>query len=101
MQEVKGTPNNLLKLIAGRVDCYMNDALSIQWELKQLAKEGRYDGNSLLQGATISAEQGFLGFAVNSNRFPYKEEFKQQYLNILKKMKESGEIQKIIEEFVN
>ncbi len=101
VQEVKGTPANLLKLIAGRIDCYMNDGLSIQWELKKLAKEGRYDGSSVIKGTTISAEQGYLGFAVNAENFPYKQDFKEKYLSILKKMKASGEIQTIINDFVN
>jgi len=100
VQEAKGTPQNLLKLIAGRVDCYMNDKLSIKWELKKLVNEGRYDGVSLAQGVTISAEQGFLGFAADGSRFPFKNDFKKQYLEVLTKMKKSGEIQKIIDEFI-
>ena len=48
LSETKGTPKNLLKLIAGRVDCYMNDALSIQWELKKLQKEGKYNGSTIV-----------------------------------------------------
>jgi len=100
VQEAKGTPQNLLKLIAGRIDCYMNDALSIKWELKKLENEGKYDGVSLIQGATISSEQGFLGFTTNDTQFPYKKDFKKQYINILKKMKANGEIQKIINDFI-
>lgn len=100
VQEAKGTPKNLLKLIAGRVDCYMNDGLSIQWELKKLQSEGKYDGASLVKGATISAEQGFLGFATEGGKFAYKDDFKQQYLKVLKQMKESGEIDTIIADFL-
>jgi len=100
VQEAKGTPQNLLKLIAGRVDCYMNDALSIKWELKKLENEGKYDGVSLTQGATISSEQGVLGFTSKDARFPYKEDFKNQYINLLKKMKTNGEIQEIINDFI-
>lgn len=100
VQEAKGTPKNLLKLIAGRIDCYMNDGLSIQWELKKLQSQGKYDGSSLVKGATISAEQGFLGFATNGAKFTYKDDFKQQYLTVLKQMKESGEIDTIITDFL-
>jgi len=79
----------------------MNDALSIKWELKKLENEGKYDGVSLIQGATISSEQGFLGFTTKDAQFPYKEDFKKQYINILKKMKANGEIQKVINSFIN
>ena len=57
LNETKGTPKNLLKLIAGRVDCYMNDALSIQWGLKKLQKEGKYNGSTIVEGATISSDK--------------------------------------------
>ncbi len=100
LSETKGTPKNLLKLIAGRVDCYMNDALSIQWELKKLQKEGKYNGSTIVEGATISSEQGFLGFATKGDKFPFKDDFKSQYHKILSEMKESGEVDKIIQEYV-
>lgn len=99
--ETKGTPKNLLKLIAGRIDCYMNDALSIQWELKKLQNEGKYDGQSVVEGATISSEQGFLGIVTNGADFPYKEGFKAEYHKILNQMKQSGEIDKIVNDFIN
>jgi len=101
VEETKGTPNSLLKLIAGQVDCYMNDAISIQWELKKLMKEGRYDGESILKSAMISAEQGYLGFASSGTRYPFKNDFKKRYLTILKRMKDSGEIDVIVKRFLD
>jgi len=100
VQETKGTPNNLLKLIRGQVDCYMNDEISIKWELKKLMKEGRYDGESIVKTAAISSEQGYLGFASGGARYPYKNDFKKRYLVILKRMKESGEIDAIVKRFL-
>ncbi|MCL9782070.1 ABC transporter substrate-binding protein [Vibrio sp. S4M6] len=101
LDEVKGTERNLLKLISGRTDCYMNDALSIQWELKQLQKMGKYDGKSIKEGAVISSEQGYLGIITDGKKFPFKQDFTQQYLKVLNEMKSSGEIDKIIKDFVN
>jgi polar amino acid transport system substrate-binding protein len=100
IQETKSTSKNLEKLISGRIDCYMNDGLSIRWELKTLQKKHKYDGTGLQEAATISAEQGFLGFTTVGNKFPYKEAFKKQYLSILSKMKASGEVKKIINDYV-
>ncbi|CAM2914518.1 ABC transporter substrate-binding protein [Vibrio ordalii] len=100
LSETKGTPNNLLKLIAGRVDCYMNDALSIRWELSKLQKEGKYDGQSVMEGATISSEQGFLGFVTDGGQFPYKDDFKATYHKILSEMKESGELEQVVSSFL-
>lgn len=98
--ETKGTPKNLLKLINGRIDCYMNDALSIQWELKKLQNEGKYNGQSIAEGATISSEQGFLGIVTNGAGFPYKESFKTEYHAILNQMRESGELDRIVNDFI-
>jgi len=100
VEETKGTPRSLLRLINGQVDCYMNDKISIQWELKKLIKEGRYDDDSLKQSAIISQEQGFLGFSTRGARYPFKNDFKKQYSNILEKMKKSGEIDAIVERFL-
>ncbi|MGC9404350.1 substrate-binding periplasmic protein [Vibrio genomosp. F10 str. 9ZC157] len=97
---VSGTSSNLLKLIAGRIDCYMNDELSIQWELKQLQKVGKYQGKGLKVGTTISSEHGYLGFSANGENFPFKAHFKSQYQQALSELKKSGEIQRIVEDFV-
>ena len=98
--ETKGATNNLLKLIKGRLDCYMNDGLSIRWELKLLAEKGIYDGQSLSQGAVISKEQGFLGFATDGQNFLFKKDFQEKYYKILKEMIDSGEIKSIVNEYV-
>ncbi|WP_237361903.1 substrate-binding periplasmic protein [Vibrio marisflavi] len=100
LDEVKGTESNILKLISGRIDCYMNDAISIQWELNKLQLSGQYDGESIVQGAVISSEHGYLGIASDGREFSFKEDFKQQYLGVLKAMKKSGEIEKIISKFL-
>jgi len=100
VSEAKGTAHNLLNLISGKTDCYMNDGLSIQWELKKLQREGRFDGNSLVQSAIISAEKGFLGFSTDGERFPFKGDFKKKYLSILKQLKDSGEIDLIVKRFI-
>lgn len=36
---VKGTRANMLKLMRGRIDCYINDRLAVQWELQRIRKE--------------------------------------------------------------
>ena len=98
--ESKGTPRSLLKLIEGTVDCYINDVVSIQWELKKLEKEGRYNGTNLKKSATISLDYGYLGFSTNGSRYPFKNDFKKQYLTILETMKANGEIDAIVKRFL-
>ncbi|OMH29201.1 ABC transporter substrate-binding protein [Motiliproteus sp. MSK22-1] len=100
VEEAESTSANLLKLIDGKLDCYMNDGLSIEWELKKLAKKGEYDGSSIQKSDVISSENGYLGFATNGDAFPYKDDFKAKYLKILKELKESGKIDRIIRQYV-
>ncbi|NRD74350.1 transporter substrate-binding domain-containing protein [Shewanella sp. VB17] len=100
LKEVKGTSKNLQKLISGRIDCYLNDGLSIEWELKQLQKSGKYSGTGVSKALVISAEQGYLGFVTDGSKFAFKDDFKQQYNAVLSQMKDSGEVKKIVEEFL-
>lgn len=100
VEETRGTSKNLQKLIAERVDCYMNDALSIEWELKALMKRGKYNGLSVKKAVVISSEQGYLGFVSDDSRFPFKDKFKARFYSILHEMKGTGRIQKIIDDFI-
>jgi len=100
VEETKGTPRSLLRLINGQVDCYMNDDVSIRWELKKLSKEGRYNGHNIEKTAVISQEYGYLGFSTRGGRYPFKNDLKKQYLNILEKMKKNGEIDTIVKRFL-
>jgi polar amino acid transport system substrate-binding protein len=98
LSEVKGTDNNLKKLAQKRVDCYMNDRLSILWTLKQMKEKGDYTQNNIVEGATISIEQGFVGYSdTNNSAYPYKLDFIKKLDFEIYKMRRSGELQKIIE----
>ncbi|MDE1464303.1 substrate-binding periplasmic protein [Spartinivicinus poritis] len=99
LSEAKGNDKNLLKLINGRIDCYINDALSIEWELNQLKQKGKYKGSGIVRGATISGEYGYLGFTKKGDAFSYLEKFKEEYHKNLEEMKSNGEVDKIIKKY--
>ncbi|TFH90296.1 substrate-binding periplasmic protein [Vibrio ouci] len=98
--ETRGTAFSLLQLLKGLTDCYINDRLSIQWELKQLAKERKYDGFSVVEATVISTEHGYLGFATDQAHFPFKAAFKGQFYDVLADMKAKGEIEQIVRDFL-
>ncbi|CAM3320695.1 substrate-binding periplasmic protein [Shewanella violacea] len=105
VSEAKGNRENLLQLGLKRIDCYLNDRISILWELKKLKLSGEYDEGGkharLIEGVTVSIEQGFLGFTNrDEGRFAYKEDFKKQFDIIIYDMRRSGEMQKIINDFL-
>lgn len=101
LEDAKDNRSNILKLAMGRVDAYVNDRLSILWELSRLKKSGEYEEGGrhekIVEGITLSVEQGYLGFT-NQDKgvFTFKEDFIKTLNKIILDMKEKGEIEKII-----
>lgn len=106
IENVSATEIGLLEVANGRIDCYANDRLSILWTLSQLKKQGKYNPGGaqaeLVEGATIVSEQGHIGYTnTDKGAFAYKADFAAQMDKILTAMKQSGEIDQIVEQFVN
>ncbi|MFZ6743971.1 substrate-binding periplasmic protein [Undibacterium sp. JH2W] len=96
--------SNILKLLLGRIDCYLNDRLSILWEIERIKADGVYAENSqvIVEAAVISQELAYLGYTNRDNgRYSYKADFSRLLNQILVDMKKSGEIQKIVEEVLS
>ncbi|MYN45552.1 transporter substrate-binding domain-containing protein [Pseudoduganella sp. FT93W] len=104
VEEGKDVATNLVKLGLKRIDCYINDRIAIQWTLKQLKAEGRYDEGhahaELGEALVIATEQGFLGYTERDNgRYTYKTDFVKQFDSIIYQMKRNGEIDTIARNF--
>lgn len=99
--EAKGNRNNVLNLYKKRIDCYVNDRLSILWEIKLLTSEGIIKPDwKVVLGNSISSEQGYLGFTkISPDKFPYKSEFILQFNQALKQLKADGTLDKIIDRY--
>jgi polar amino acid transport system substrate-binding protein len=83
----------------------MNDRLSISLELKKLKENGEYDEGGkhakLLEETTISIEQGFLALTDRDNgKYDYKEDFLKKFNTIIYNMRRTGELQKMVEQFI-
>jgi len=106
VQKSGGNQTNLIKLGLGRINCYMNDRISILFELKQLINEGKYSPGKkharFLEGATVTEELGYLGFSnQDNNLYPFKADFIKQFNQIIDKMKERNEIQPVIDRYTS
>ncbi len=103
VEEAPGSRANLLKLAHGRVDCYLNDRISILSELAQMRRDGVYDEaklERLAEGPTVSVEHGHVGFSNrDSGRYPFKEDFAKQLDAALIELRQSGEIDRIVERY--
>ncbi len=102
VREARGNVENLRNLFRKRIDCHMNDRLSILWELKRLKESGKFHGApKLIEGATISIEQGFLGYTDRDNhKFLYKADFVKKLDAVIYEMRRSGELKRIIDEYL-
>ena len=97
IQEVKGMNTNLQKLVNKRVDCYVNDRLSVLFELKKMKAKGKYDGSSVVETSALPAEQGFL--AVHVDAPEDTKVFIGRFNETIQAMKADGSIQKVIDSY--
>jgi polar amino acid transport system substrate-binding protein len=105
LKEGGSNSKNILKLGLKRTDCYMNDRISILWELNRLKHAGTYNEGTkhvkLIEAATITIEQGFLGYTDRDNgKFAYKNDFVRRFDAIIYDMRKSGELQGIITSYL-
>lgn len=102
IEEAHTTEQNLQKLAAGRVDCYINDRIAILQTLRALRKR-RMIGplDDFVLGPIAKREFGYVGYAKDATKFPYKDAFVKELDAILTKMKESGEIARIVKSYTD
>ena len=103
-EEAGTSQQNIMKLVAGRIDCYENDRVSIYWEYERLRRRGQLTGDHpgvLVEGAVVSREYGYLGFgAGDEKRFPFRNDFLREFNDAIRALRGSGEIAKIVEAFL-
>jgi polar amino acid transport system substrate-binding protein len=101
LEEASDTRTNILKLGMKRIDCYINDRMSIRWTQMQLTREGRLPAAPVgMETVVIATEQGFLGFSDrDQGRYPFKTDFIKQFDAIVYDMKRKGEIERIARAF--
>ncbi|MDH0341390.1 MULTISPECIES: substrate-binding periplasmic protein [Chromobacterium] len=102
LDEAPDTQGNLLKLVNGRIDCYLNDKLSILYVLDRLQRRGVISAEQrggLAAAASLNGEQAYVGFAKRGQQhFPYLDDFIRQLNAVLEQMKREGRIAAIVEQ---
>jgi polar amino acid transport system substrate-binding protein len=100
IEEASDTRTNILKLGLKRIDCYINDRISIRWTQNQLLRERKLAGPVGVETVVIATEQGFLGFTDrDQGKYPHKTDFLKQFNAIVYDMKRNGEIERIARDF--
>lgn len=90
LEEANNNEMNLKKLEAGRIDFYIND---------KLIDITPYP--SVKRGISVKYNYGYLGFTRKFESFPYISDFKKEFDEVIKQMKASGEIDKIMAKYLN
>ena len=94
---------NLLKLLHQRTDVYINDRLSILWELQRMVRDGSLshdEASRLVEGPTLSTEHGHLGFSrLNTEAYPYRADFIQHFNTALGEVMDDGTVARLVREY--
>lgn len=94
---------NLLQLRRKRIDVFINDRLSILWELQQMRNEGLFANSGLswlTEGPKLSSEHGHLGYTrINEQAYPYKQDFMQQLDQALLALQQDGSIARLAQRY--
>jgi len=98
LHESKGMTSNLKMLVHNRIDCYVNDRLSILYELKRMALKGEYDGSSVVETHVLGSKKGYL--AINKDASADIKSFMKKFNVVIEKMKLSGKIDEIISDYI-
>lgn len=101
--ENRDTRSNLMKLLANKVHCYLNDRLSIQWELQEMQQQGavtRFDVSLVSEVSTVMSRTAHIGYTNNPNHgFGYKRDFIQRMDKALLELQQSGKADEIIQSY--
>lgn len=93
VNESPGTALNLKMLLAGRVQCYINDRLAIAVTLKRLDA----DATGFVETAVIREEPAYVGWSQSAlDRVIWMPDLTQRLDTVLEAMQAEGEIDRII-----
>tara|TARA_Y100001960_G_C14773631_1_gene881664 strand:+ start:2394 stop:3206 length:813 start_codon:yes stop_codon:yes gene_type:complete len=97
----KGNKASLVNLYERQTDCYINDRLSILWDIKNLKMDGTFPNDWMVTLSTVvSREHGHLGFTNQyPEQYPYKDDFVTQFNQQLKQLQQDGTIDQVLSRY--
>lgn len=93
VEEAMDSPTNLRKLAAGRIDIYVNDQLT---DISEFSS----GEDPIVVATTIGGQWGYLGFSSENSDFPYADDFRAAFDEVIKEMKDSGRIDEILKDYM-
>ncbi|KJE35776.1 hypothetical protein UF64_06550 [Thalassospira sp. HJ] len=96
LEEANTTASNLRFLMAGRVDCYVNERMAILAGMRELAVD-KATARLFDEVAVIGHEHGYVAFGPDPDgKWPYRDAFADDLDRVLSEMRDSGEIDELV-----
>jgi polar amino acid transport system substrate-binding protein len=98
-EEASGNDSNLQKLAHNRIDCYVSDRGAALYSAKLLRETDASFTMTLHEAVVLSDEETFIGYSAKANP-PYKADFIKKMDAALGEMRNNGEIEAIVADFL-
>lgn len=101
--QVRDIEMAILMMSKDRIDCYMNDRISIFWTINKMIKDKKIDKHKIdkfVEKAVISRERGFIGYSSKWNP-SFKEDFLKKLDHSIHEMRKKGRVEEIKKKFLS
>ncbi len=99
LEQGNTTESNLRFLMAGRVDCYVNERMAILAGMRDLAVD-RDLARLFNEVAVIGQEYGFLAYGPDpENQWPWRDAFADALDTVLREMRDTGVLGQLVVEY--
>jgi len=102
-QEVRNMELGLLMMSKDKIDCYMNDRISIYWTLNKMIKNKKISEDKrekFVERAVISRERGYIGYSSKWSA-DYKQDFLKKLDNAIHILRKNGSVEEIKKKFLS
>ena len=99
IDEAKSTANNLRKIANGRIDCYVDDINSIESTWRTIRAADPTLIRNFSKVTDVSIERAYIGLT-GTEKYPFKDDFVRKFNSELAELRESGEVDRIVREFL-
>lgn len=97
IRENKSTLANIMKLYSRRVDCYLNDKLSTEWEIARISEKRIIQLNEVKATLMVMTKTAHIGYTNNKDHpFLFKDDFIKRMDEAISQVIASGKYQEVI-----
>ena len=100
IRENKSTLSNILKLYSRRIDCYLNDKLSTEWEISRIPKHRDIQIDKIKAALLVMSKTAHIGYTNSKNhKFTFKDDFVKHMDKAILQTITSSKYQEILDNY--